>query len=125
MASVSQSMHKVKSGGSITQQSGVPAMQAMDDIDAAGDVGQVIMEAGIDPERLAADLLRLRDAVAAFDPRATVELTRLDAAGDAAQQGDGAGALTRIQGLGRWVGKLAADIGAEVLAKIIEKQMGP
>ncbi len=124
MTDARQTMKTVKSGGSVKQQSAVPATQEMDDIDAAGDVDQIIEQAGHQPEKIAADVKRLRDAVAAFDPHAAAELGRLDAAEAAAKQGDGAGALGHLKGLGRWVGKIATEIGAGVLAKIIEAQMG-
>jgi hypothetical protein len=124
MPDVRQTMKKVKSGGSVKQQSSVPVTQDMDDIDAAGGVDQIIQEAGNQPGKIAAEVKRLRDAVAAFDPHAATELSRLDAAEVAARRGDGAAALGHLKGLGRWVGKIAADIGAGVLAKIIEAQMG-
>jgi hypothetical protein len=124
MADAEQTIKKVKSRGSVSQRSTARISQTMDDVDAEGDVQQIIEEAARDPAIVAEQVKKLRDAVHAFDPNAAVELARLDAAEEAARRGDSSGAIASLEGLGRWVVKIATDIGAATVAKLIEKQVG-
>lgn len=119
---IRQTMRGVRAE-TVEQRANVPVSQDMRDIDAR-DVAQIIETVSNDPEWIAAQVRSLRAAVAGYDPNATAELSHLDAVERTAREGDGAGAIAGLKGLGRWVGKIASNIGAGALAKLIEKQAG-
>jgi hypothetical protein len=121
----SQKMRGVKSGGKVLQKANVPTEQEMDEIDATGDVEQLIEVAGkIDPKKMEAELTKLHEELKKHDPNATAELQRVGNAEAAAKRGDSSGAASSLTGAGQMVLNLAKELGTSIVAKIIEKQMG-
>ena len=119
-----QSMENVKAGGKVLQSSNVDTDQAMKDIDAAGDVEQLIAVVGSKTAAISAELTRLHEKLGRYDPNATAELQRVKNAEEAAKLGDGAGVVASLKGVARWVLDFAKEVGTSLVAKIIEKQMG-
>jgi len=111
--------------GKVVQKSNVAVDQTMSRIDAAGDVEQLIeVVKEIDPKELVAELAKLHEELKTYDPSATVELERVKNAESAAQRGDSSGIVSSLKGAARWVLDFSQKIGATIIAKIIEKQMG-
>jgi hypothetical protein len=119
-----QSMEDVKAGGSARQQSNVETEQVMRRIEAVGDVEQLIQVATSNLEALATELKDLIPKLQAYDPNAATEIDRLKQAETAAHAGDGAGFVRSLKGAARWVGDFATKVGASLVAKVLEKQMG-
>jgi hypothetical protein len=119
-----QSMEDVKAGGSVKQQSNVETEQVMRRIEAVGDVQQLIEFATSNLAALAAELKNLIPQVRAYAPNAVAEIDRLKQAETAANAGDSQGFVSSVKGIARWVGDFAAKVGASLVAKILEKQMG-
>jgi flagellar motility protein MotE (MotC chaperone) len=120
----SQRMSDVKSGATVRQQSNISVDQVLERIDAVGDVEQLIEVATSNLDAAAKQLAKLRAEIQKYDPKATAELDRLAAAETAAKSGDGAGVIANLKGLGKWVSDFASKIGAAIVARLIEKQMG-
>jgi hypothetical protein len=119
-----QSMTGVRFGGKVEQRAGVSAIQTMDDIDASGDVQQIIDASGGNLDAIAAQLAILIPKIKDYAPNATREVESLQKAEAAARSGQTAEMLAALRGAGKWVIRLARDVGAELVAKLIEKQIG-
>jgi hypothetical protein len=119
-----QRMENVKAGGKVLQSSNIDADQAMKDIDAAGDVEQLIAVVGSETAAISAELTKFHAELEKYDPSATAELQRVKNAEEAAQLGDNAGVVASLKGTARWVLDFAQKVGTSLVAKIIEKQMG-
>jgi hypothetical protein len=120
-----QTMENIKSaGGKVEQRSNVAVEQLMRNIDASGDVRQLIDIAATNLDVIAAELVKLRAELQRYDPGATAELSRLEKAEAAARAGDSSGVVESLKGAARWVVDFATKVGTSVVAKIIEKQMG-
>jgi ParB-like chromosome segregation protein Spo0J len=120
----SQTMENVRAGGRVEQRSSISTDQLMRGIDAAGDVRQLVEAAGTDLKVIADELAKLRTELHRYDPSAATVLERLERAEAAARSDDSEGVLMSLLGMGRWVLDFATKIGASVVARIIEKQMG-
>lgn len=84
---------------------------------------------GVDVAALAAELTRLREAVAAKAslPEQYVVIGAIASAELAAQDGDGkkaTGALAMLGSAGHWVLDTAKDIGTKIAAEVISRQLG-
>lgn len=119
-----QRMERVKSGRDVVQSSNVATDQTMADIEAAGDVQQLIAAIGNDTETISAELRKLHAELVKYDPNATAELQSVKNAEEAARHGDSAGIVLSLKGVARWVVDFAKKLGISVVAKIIEKQIG-
>lgn len=120
-----QSMKNVKAGGNLLQKSNVLTQQTMDHVDAARNLQQLLeVTEKIDPAQLKAELTKLHKELMEYDPKAIAELQRVKDAEKAADQGNPKEAASTLIGTARWVGEFAQKIGASVVAKIIEKQIG-
>jgi hypothetical protein len=119
-----QSMEDVKAGGSVKQQSNVETEQVMRRIEAVGDVQQLIEVATSNLAALAAELKDLIPQLNAYDPNALAEIGRLKRAEAAANAGDSHGFVGSLKGTARWVGDFATKVGASLVARVLEKQMG-
>jgi hypothetical protein len=119
-----QYMENIRSGGKVQQRTSLPATQVMRDIDAAGDVQQIIEVLSTNLDVIAAQLADLIPKIVDYDPNATGEVERLTRAEAAAQSGNASEMLAALKGIGRWVIDFSSKVGAGVVAKLIEKQMG-
>ena len=116
MSGSKQSMEGVKSGGRVRQRSNVETEQTMKQIEAVGDVEQLIQVATSNVEALAAELSALIPKLREYDPGATAELERLRLAEDAAKAGKGDGIVSALKGTARWVCDFATKVGASLVA---------
>jgi hypothetical protein len=119
-----QNMRNVRSGGRVRQSSNVAADQRMNRINAVGDVEQLISVVGSENEAITAELTKLHEELQKYDANATVEIQRVKNAEEAAKRGDSATVVASLKGVARWVIDFAREVGTELVAKIIEKQMG-
>jgi hypothetical protein len=123
MASSRQSMDGV-TGRNISQRSNVETEQKMQQVEASGDVEQLIQIATSHMEAIAIELRELIAKLQAYDPNATAEIDRLKRAEAAAQAGDTHAVVSSLKGAARWVIDFASKVGTSLVAKILEKQMG-
>jgi hypothetical protein len=107
----------------VLQSSNVETDQTMDIIDAVGNVEQLIAVVGNDTAAISAELTKLHAELQKYDPNATTELQKVKNAEEAAKCGDGAGIVSSLKGVARWVLDFAKEVGTSVVAKIVEKQL--
>lgn len=124
MNSNKQVMRGVKSGGEVVQYANVDVHQTMDDIDAAGDVEQLIAIVQSDTKGIAVELSKLHAKVQEYDASKTEDIQRLKDAEEAAKRGDGTGIVSNLKKVGAWVVDFAKETGTSVAAKVIEKALG-
>ena len=118
-----QTMEGVKAGGSAEQRANNAADQSMKQVEAAGDVRQLIEIASSEMDVVRRELPKLRAAVNDYDSTAQKVLYQLDQAQAAAKENKPDQVVASLKGLGRWVADLATKVGTVVLAKLIEGQV--
>lgn len=124
MVTPKQDMQAIKAGGSVIQKSNVATEQHMAEVEAEHDVSQIIELTSADIEALSTEIPKLREEIASYDPSARHEIAALSAAEVAIDAGDTNRALSHLKSLGRWVLDFATKVGASVIAKVIERQIG-
>jgi hypothetical protein len=119
-----QYMKDIKAGGDVKQKSDIPAEQFMEQIEAVGNVVQLLEVVTRNLDTVRSELKELLSKLEAYDPNAAAELDRLRNAVVAAEAGQSQQMLAALKGTARWVADFATKVGTSVVAKILEKQIG-
>jgi hypothetical protein len=87
---------------------------------------QIQINQDIDMRALAKELEQISEYLAADagDPEKEEDISTIVLAKNAAQRGDKVKALERLSSVGKWVVDAATQVGASLVAAIIQKQMG-